>query len=113
MKLSNEQERELKLACLDEQPREACGIISAGRVFRLTNHSPNEREFCIRSSDLEALASEYGLRELDAVWHTHPTGDPYPSDLDLASHPWPATLIIATRETVSYYGRPAETEVDV
>ena len=101
--LTSEQERELIAEARAAHPREACGIVSGGRIIRLPNRASGTGQFRIAAEDMEAAAAEHGLRSLDGVWHSHPSGDPRPSALDLASHPWPAALIVVAGETVNVY----------
>lgn len=103
MKLSSDDKKFLIQAARRAYPREACGVIAGGLTIELTNHSSGTREFRIRAEDLEAAAAKHRFRSIDGVWHSHPSGDVLPSEADLASHPWPAALVIVTRKTVAIY----------
>ena len=103
LQLTPEQEEMMKDACRIAAPREACGIIAGGQVRELTNHAPDVGTFHLRGSDIASAVQAAGAGGLDAIWHTHPSGDPLPSESDRASHPWPAAMVIATRTDVTIY----------
>lgn len=110
MELSDEQRSILQSAARKVHPREACGVIAGSNVIQLENHAQGYAEFHLKGTDIENAAAKFGFRELDAVWHSHPSGNPLPSKSDLESHPWPAAMVIVTSEKVSIYGNAKEAE---
>lgn len=89
-------------ACAKNDPLEACGVIAGGVVYELPNHARfPESTFLLRAEDIYGAVAPHG--GYDAVWHTHPSGNPVPSPDDWAYHPRAKFMVIATREDVNVY----------
>jgi proteasome lid subunit RPN8/RPN11 len=84
-------------------PDEACGVIVNGKPLRLSNISDEpEAYFLMDDAELLAVYANYGVPE--AVWHSHPLGDPLPSTADEDGLPPGMTmLIVAGDEVYEYY----------
>lgn len=63
-----------------EYPKECCGLIVDGTYHPCTNVAPTPHEhFAIDSDEFIALE---GLGEVQAIVHSHPDGEPIPSEAD-------------------------------
>jgi proteasome lid subunit RPN8/RPN11 len=87
-------------------PHEACGIVIGGMAYSVTNRANNTLKFF--TMDIEecvALVAAHGKPE--ALWHSHPGGNPMPSTADNEHHPAGYGLIIVADGKVYDYGIPA------
>lgn len=96
--LTDEQEEMMRDACTRSAPDEACGVIAGGVCYELTNFSEASGTFHISAEELGPIAERHGGYE--GIWHTHPSGNPFPSDDDWAYHPSSKALVVATRTQV-------------
>lgn len=87
-------------------PNESCGLLAGrgravARVFRATNALASPTAYEIRPRELFALFRRLRAEGLDLVgiYHSHPTGDNFPSarDLERAYYPETAYVIISPR----------------
>lgn len=99
--LTPEQEEMMQDACARSAPNEACGIVAGGVCYELTNHSTTVGTFHITAEELGQIAEHHGGYQ--GIWHTHPSGNPLPSDDDWAYHPRSKALVVATRTQVTVY----------
>lgn len=107
LRLTPEQKKEMMDACAKADPLEACGIVAGGVLYQLENHSARPGTFALRAEDIRKVAEHHGGYE--GIWHSHPSGNPLPSDVDWASHPPAKALVVATRTLVRvYYGDDSE-----
>jgi proteasome lid subunit RPN8/RPN11 len=85
------------------EPREACGVVCNGVAFEVENVANDGTRFFIM--DMVALG-EIVKREktIDAVWHSHPNGDPEPSSSDLHYHPKGRRMLIVAGGKVHDHG---------
>lgn len=94
-----------------EAPHEACGVTIDGRAFALENTSRNPKtSFRVEGEELVRLIKD-NPGDWDGVWHSHPEGQPYPSEDDLRWHPTGKTLYIVTESAVYEFtdkGDPTE-----
>jgi proteasome lid subunit RPN8/RPN11 len=69
------------------EPNEACGVIVDEVVIvEIPNvHKEPATFFEMDPEVLLDVYEEYGT--IDGVWHSHPNGDPFPSDADRAGAP--------------------------
>jgi proteasome lid subunit RPN8/RPN11 len=82
-------------------PEEACGLL-AGRDNRIEKHYaiPNDLHSPTRfrmeaQSQVRAFVDMDQLNlELLAIWHSHPSGPPFPSPTDIADFAYPGTLYL-------------------
>jgi proteasome lid subunit RPN8/RPN11 len=90
---------QMRADVIDRAPLEACGLI-AGRdnrslkVFTITNSLQSPIRFKLDPQEqLDALLSieEYGW-DLLAIYHSHPTGPPYPSPTDISESAYPEAV---------------------
>lgn len=86
-------------------PREACGLVYKTRAYEIRNAAMNGTTFFIMDMEEQArLWQEFG--NPDGVWHSHPNGDPNPSEADLHYHPPGARLYIVAGGKVHDHGVP-------
>ena len=87
-------------------PNECCGLLAGRgrtvmRLFRATNALASPAAYEIRPRELFALFRRLRAEELDLVgiYHSHPTGENFPSvrDLERAYYPETAYVIISPR----------------
>jgi [CysO sulfur-carrier protein]-S-L-cysteine hydrolase len=93
--------------CDREYPNEACGIL-AGRgskvekVYLLTSENPSPTFYQIDSQEQFRVLREMQEeeRELVGIYHSHPSGRPYPSstDVELAFYPEAVYVIVSLIE---------------
>lgn len=96
-------------ACKRESPLEACGLIAGGVCYELKNRATTPGTFFIAAEDIVTIATRHS--GYDGVWHTHPSGNPLPSEDDWAYHPMGKALIVATRDEVGiFYAEGDSTE---
>lgn len=88
-------------AAKDAHPKEACGIISGARFYRLPNHNEAAGHFRLSAEDIADVARGNGGYE--GVWHSHPSGRTEPSQTDWAFHPFGKALIIVAGDEVRVY----------
>lgn len=72
------------------EDRERCGLIIDNTVVEFENVSDESKsEFAFYSSDVDFFLETHGLTNdsVVGVWHTHPTNEARPSELDLNG--WP------------------------
>lgn len=93
--------------------REFCGLVYDGTAHQLLNEHPMpQRDFAVSPEAMQAFFEGKDVGLLEAVWHTHPNGDPNPSDNDLEWHPTQVQMWIVTqREVVAYQVNPDSYEV--
>ena len=86
---------------VDRFPEEACGILAGmdrhvKTVIAVENklHS-NVRFLMDEKAQVAAFVfmEEQGL-EMVGIFHSHPTGPPYPSERDIQEHAYPASLCL-------------------
>jgi len=93
--------------CDREYPNEACGIL-AGRgsrvekVYSLKSERPSPTSYQIDSQEQFRVFREMREAEMDLVgiYHSHPSGQPYPSstDVELAFYPEAVYVIVSLIE---------------
>jgi len=104
--LTDRQRKVLIEHAFNSPAEEACGLICgyAGveHVVVLPNVARDKQKtFEMTLKDVVDTTTLYG--PILAVWHTHPSGDPLPSQVDLAEHPDGIALVIATSEEANAY----------
>lgn len=78
-KLNNEQIQEIKNICLAEAPKEACGYVHNGKVYKCENISIQPHTFELSEED------SLKIQQLGDVtlWHSHTDGMNFPSKQDM------------------------------
>ena len=80
-------------------PKEACGLIAAGRFIAIRNIAQSASEFEMDPAELIKVFRELRTagEELVAIYHSHPHGPLRPSDTDIerAYYPETAHLIVS------------------
>ncbi len=94
--------------CLNEVPKEACGILAGrrGRVERVIPvaniaEDPERHYWMDEASQFEAFrAMRRDGRELVGIFHSHPATEAYPSatDMELALYPDAAYVIVSLKD---------------
>lgn len=82
-------------------PDEACGVIVNGEAFLLRNVHPEPEAFF--HMDDEELMAVYQRGAPEAVWHSHPNGDPSPSTADIDGTPPGMTMMIVAAGEIYEY----------
>lgn len=89
--------------CLSQKPFEACGFLSgyhqmAKRCWIIRNIERSPVSFTMDDGDMEAALRqmEENHEELCAVFHSHPTGPPIPSEFDIEHIAYPCSFIIVS-----------------
>lgn len=95
----------------ERSPNEACGLLlptpfKGKRVWEMPNRSKYPGQFEMWPADIEVALSpwfedpsNHGLGDDIVMWHTHPSGNAGPSDVDLENKvPHLANLIIAVSD---------------
>lgn len=105
----SEIEPEIKAAMISAaqraHPREACGLMWGGTVDEVRNIAKNGETFFIMDYEQQcALYAQNGRP--DGVWHSHPNGDPLPSEADYEHHPKGMRMFIVAGGEVYDYGVP-------
>lgn len=87
-------------------PREACGyVFLTGLTVEVPNVAHHGEKFFIMDMDVQRqLYMQHGPPV--GVWHSHPNGDPNPSDSDLVYHPEHTYLLIVADGRVHNHGIP-------
>lgn len=86
-------------------PREACGLVWGEEVREVTNVAKNGGGFFIMDYE-EQVVLYNELGRPDGVWHSHPNGDPLPSESDLHYHPDGMRMYIVAGGEVINHGIP-------
>lgn len=101
--LTDAMREEMINATRNAHPAEACGVVAGAHCYELPNHSEAQGHFRLRAEDIARVAYPHGGYE--AVWHSHPSGRPEPSQSDWANHPYGKALVVVAGESVNvYYG---------
>ncbi|WP_407691566.1 C40 family peptidase [Robbsia andropogonis] len=79
--MTDELRQQIAKHALDEYPRESCGLVVNGEYIRCDNASPTPLEDFTISEQQYAAAEDQG--DIQALVHSHPGGNPRPSDADL------------------------------
>lgn len=79
---------------------EACGLLlKDGHIQVCVNHADSPGRFAMSPSAANAAYEHWRMDNLEAIWHSHPNGDPNPSLEDWMGHPiGPKMIIIALHE---------------
>ncbi len=87
--------------CYEERPLEACGLLvgAAGHVsagYATDNQARSPVLYRVDDYQLLATAEEAERRgqEIAAIYHSHVTSDPVPSQTDIAQATWPEAFYI-------------------
>ena len=96
MKMSKILFTQLVLLATKELPREACGFLGSLddqilSIFPLPNEAKSHRNFFVKEIFVEKALKKLGEagHELFAIYHSHPTSNPIPSQTDVQFHPDP------------------------
>jgi proteasome lid subunit RPN8/RPN11 len=93
--------------CDREYPNEACGILAGSgskveKVYSLTSENPSPTFYQIDSHEQFRVLREMQEeeKELVGIYHSHPSGLPYPSstDVELAFYPDAVYVIVSLIE---------------
>jgi [CysO sulfur-carrier protein]-S-L-cysteine hydrolase len=94
----------------EEAPTECCGILAgkdgrALRLYRATNAERSPHRYDIGAEELYRIHSEVESLgwEFVAIYHSHPSGEAYPSPRDVAEAYWPDAvyLIVSLADAAS------------
>lgn len=86
----------------DGVSEEQCGLVYGSLVLRVTNvHSDPENFFTMDPDEQLAWWSLHGKPH--AIWHSHPNGDPKPSEADVLGAPPGIPYLIAAKRVVYQY----------
>lgn len=84
--------------CMKGLPNEACGMLGGkdgrvGKVYCLTNAKPGPDYYEMDAEEQFRVMKDLRGQGLDLVglFHSHPTGQAYPSSVDVAQAYWPGT----------------------
>lgn len=100
--LTDEMKQVMIDAAKEAHPNEACGIVAGGVCYRLPNKAEHpERTFRISAEDIADVATHH--RGYSGIWHSHPSGNPHPSETDWVGHPISKALIVVAGETVTIH----------
>lgn len=93
--------------CIKEKPLEACGLLSgrdriAARCWRIRNAEQSPVAFTMDGEELtRALRDMESLGEqLLGLYHSHPSGSPYPSPFDVEHAVFPCSYLIISLRRV-------------
>ena len=88
----------------DAAPYEACGVVLGdGTVVSIKNLATRPGIFIMDTEELIAVYDMYG--DIYGVWHSHPSGNPLPSEEDIEAHPEGKVMFIVCDGKVVNYGR--------
>lgn len=84
-------------------PWERCGLVYGDLLLEIPNvHENPSKNFSMDRHKLEQAINERG--EPDAYWHSHPSGDPRPSENDLrCASDAELTMVILTVDAVTVW----------
>lgn len=89
--------------CMSQQPIEACGFLSganqiASHFWPIRNEDQSPVSFTMNSVELDEAFTyiEASGEECYAMFHSHPTGLPYPSPFDIEHTVYPISSIIVS-----------------
>ncbi|NKI21947.1 M67 family metallopeptidase [Paenibacillus dendritiformis] len=89
--------------CIKEKPLEACGLLSgrdgiAARCWRIRNTDQSPVAFAMDGEELaKALRDMESFGEqLLGLYHSHPTGPPYPSSFDVEHAAFSCSYLIVS-----------------
>lgn len=83
-------------------PREACGLVYDGLAYEITNVARGNGFFIPDQVEYTALWNKLGRPQ--GVWHSHPNGDPTPSESDIHYHPKDMVMYIVAEGVIYEYG---------
>ncbi|WP_433749097.1 Mov34/MPN/PAD-1 family protein [Falsibacillus pallidus] len=94
MKMSSDLFKHLVMYAGNDLPRESCGLLGGNgaeilSVIPLKNEAGTNRQFYVKEENVQAAfirLNEIG-HDLIAIYHSHPTSNPIPSQADIHFHP--------------------------
>jgi proteasome lid subunit RPN8/RPN11 len=93
-----------------EAPNECCGIIAgkdgeALKLYRAVNAERSPYRYSIESRDLSRIHTEVEAKgwQFLAIYHSHPSGEAYPSETDISLSQWPGQESAASLRPGVYY----------
>jgi len=102
MQLSAHQHRVLLEYAATAPNEEVCGLIVGTEVVVLENVAADKATtFAMTVKDVISATDIFG--SVNAVWHSHPSGNTLPSDEDMEAHPGNLPLIIVTTGEVTVH----------
>ncbi|MDD5370765.1 MAG: M67 family metallopeptidase [Anaerolineaceae bacterium] len=90
---------EMQAEAVQKSPEEACGLLAGRddlveRCYAIPNEFHSATRFRMYAQDQVRALIDMDERHLDllAIWHSHPSGPPYPSPTDIAEITYPGVI---------------------